>query len=142
MSGLVSNGDSTGWELFGAAERQPDFDEAPEQEAAPAPTTGPLGWVAPEDQADAARFEAAHREHGRVELAHHAAGYWVIGCHGCREHVIVEMKLSAPPVSTFTSWPPAAEEGPKFGIDDVIAGLRAVDQRLRRVEQELRRAST
>lgn len=139
----MSNGDSTGWELFGAAERQPDFDPEPEPETAvPSADDSLLGWVEREDQADAARFEAAHREHGQVELAHHTAGYYVVGCHGCREHVIVNVKLTAPPVATFTSWPPpAAEEGPKFGIDDVIAGLRAVDARLRRVEAELRHAS-
>jgi hypothetical protein len=134
----VSN--TSGWELLGRADRQPDWGEEQEPEGQEAPAPETFAWIIREDRPAAAEFVQAHEQHGEVRHAKHAAGHHVLACLGCREFIFVDVPIG-PRFDGLPIWPPpAAEEGPKFGIDDVIAGLRAVDQRLRRVEQELRRA--
>lgn len=125
------------WELFGAAERAPDFDEPIESDEQEVPAG--LSWIIREDRPAAAAFQAAHRGHGEVRHAKHAAGHHVLACLGCREFMFVDVPIG-PRFDGLPSWPPAAEDSPRFSLDDVVATLRAVDARLSRVERELRGA--
>ena len=118
--------DTSSFELFGHPERQPDFDEP---EPAPAPMTGPLGWIILEDRPAAAQFSSDHK-HGEIVHARTWDGHHVLACEECGGGLFVDVPISNEQFARLPAWP-----FPKAGRPDLAATVAALTDRVTRLER-------